>query len=404
MGEIMVDKKQSIIFGILIFLGFFDILGRGVLVLAFVAVLMLLLGSTSKMRISSLGAWMMIFTLAHAFWAVFLEGFNVRGAIHPLTALLLFFAGKICVAHGDGESTFQRYFLIVALGAACYGLVNMFLNVSEYGLNFNGVRILKDLWEEKDTLATGQSALFVPLVGMLYYVLVYFNADKKKIIKWLMLLAVIGLGIIYNIMAASRYVLFVSILVVALCFIIDLYQRKKNLSRFLIRAGAVVVVGIIAYSVNLFSIRSFWENSSLLQRMNNLEGLEENVYSSHARTEQFAKVLQNFHLFIGGDKPMGDPFIHNAWLSVLNYGGLFLFIPFTALTIIGAITAYKVAKKSGKGTSFLIIGVFVSLYGFFMIEPLFEGAKWLFLALSFMLGMLDTLNQSKNTKGLLNQK
>ena len=401
----MGEKKQLIIFEILLFLGFFDLLGRGVLVLAFAAVLLLLLvGNAEKMRLSSLGVWMILFTLAYAFWAVFFEGFNLRGAILPLTALLLFFAGKSCVASEDGEKTFQRYFLIVALGAASYGLANMLLNVAEYGLNFNGTRILKDLWEDKDTLATGQSALFVPLAGVLYYVLVYFNENKNRTLKWLMILGVILLGIFYNIMTASRYILFVSILILVLCFIIDIFKRKKNLSRFLGRAGLLLAAGIIAYAVNLFNIKDFWEHSSLFQRMENLENLETNFYSSHARTDQFLDVLNNFHLYIWGGKPTGHPFIHNAWLSVLNYGGLFLFVPFTILTIIGAITAYKVIKKFNRSTAFLIIGVFVSLYGFFMIEPLFEGAKWLFLAFSFMVGMLDTMNQSKSAGNLLNQK
>jgi len=398
-------KKRLRIFEILIFLGFFDFLGRGTWILVLAALLLLTIENKREIRVSPVGGWMIIFTLAYSFWILGAEVFNIRGTILPITALLIFFAGKKCVKPNEGGAAFQHYFLIMALGAACYGLINMLLNILAYGWNFNSVRILKDLWSTQDTLATGQSALFVPLVGMLYYILVYFNKDKTKNVKWFLYLVLIVLGIIYNIMTASRYILFVSVLILLFCLVIDILMRKTHSVRFLIQACVLIATCVVAYNVNLFGVKSFWENSSLLHRMDKLESLEQSgAYSSQARVRQITDVLNNFHLYLYGGKPTGYPFIHNAWLSVLNYGGLFLFIPFTILTITSIGMAYKVVRKSDKTTAFLIIGIFIAIYGFFMIEPLFEGARWLFLAFSFMLGMLDTMNQSKNKSVLFERK
>ena len=258
----MKAKRRSIIFEILIFLGFFDFLGRGTWILALAALLLLLIENKGQIIISSVGGWMLVFTLAYTFWFLGAEVFNIRGAILPITGLLIFFAGKKCVQTQDDGVDFQRYFLIMALGAACYGLINMLLNILSYGWNFNDVRILKDLWSTQDTLATGQSALFVPLIGMIYYMLVYFNKDKSKSVKWIVYLTAIVLGIIYNIMTASRYILFISILILLLCLVIDILIRKKASVRFLVRAGVLIAVCVIAYNANLFGVKSFWENSS----------------------------------------------------------------------------------------------------------------------------------------------
>ncbi len=390
-------RKRLSIFDILIFLGFFDLFGRGVYVLAVAGVVGLIYSKRKSESVGKVTIWLILFAFSYITWIFATEGLNIRAMIFPAVSILLFFAGRNCVKSNNGISSFKKYTLIVALGAATYGLANMLLNVRSLGWDFQDLRILKDIWNSEDTLATGQSALFVPIVGTIYYVFVYLKKDRS--IWWTILMAtVVILGIVYNIMTASRYILFVSFLILVASFIIDVSTKKKNGIQFFVKSMAVIIVVVTIYQLNLFGIKTFWENSSLMERMTNLEKLNGGgAFSSEARVEQIRDIINNFSLYIGGEKPTGYPFIHNAWLSLLNYGGLFLLIPFLVLTIYGLALVIRVAKNNRGSTRVLVIGVFVSIYGFFMIEPLFEGARWLFLAYTFFLGMLDSIKHVKDS-------
>jgi len=95
----------------------------------------------------------------------------------------------------------------------------------------------------------------------------------------------------------------------------------------------------------------------------------------------------------GGD-PMGWGFVHNSWLSVLNRGGLVVAIPFLFFTIAAIAVTIKFMKNSGNKMAFLVAGFLVASYAYFFIEPVLEGARWLFLAFVFIIGMMQRLNES----------
>ena len=111
--------------------------------------------------------------------------------------------------------------------------------------------------------------------------------------------------------------------------------------------------------------------------------------SSTDRREQIREILGNFEVYLWGGKPTGIPFVHNSWLSNLNFGGIFLLLSFTALMARFICILFRCKNKVGPISFAYLFGYVTCMVVYCWIESLLESARILFYSMSMMLGVME---------------
>ena len=393
--------KVNPFFDLFLFLGFFNLFGRQTYVLVLAVVLYLCITQQKTILFNLNSAAMFSWVVIYFVWTLLTYGLSISQLLFPIVAFSLYMLGIGCTNCRNTETEFAKIYLIAATGMLANGILNFALNLRKYGWDFGGRRVLIDIWDG-ELLATGQAALFVPIIGIMYYIFVIMGNGGTNKERWIKAGYILGclLSIVYNIMSASRYVLYVSIVLLLLCAVVDIIWQKntEKLSRFL-KLLSIVCVVIVLYNINLFGFKSWFENSALANRLENIESQgEDTVFTSEARIAQIKDVLSNIGLYLWGGKPTGYEFIHNTWLSSLNSGGILTALPLLIFSISNIAVSISVMKRASKGIALFVLGSVISIYGFMMIEPVIESARGLFYFFCLEAGMLNGMDYQLRSK------
>lgn len=392
--------KTKITFDIILFLGFFNFFSRGTNILLLGFLFLLLMRSSQGINLSGISLLLLAFVFCDVMYtAVANNAFSIRSLIYPTTVLLAFQAGCYVIGSDKSGGQFEKYYYLIALATATHGIANMVLNLMRYGTDFGGVRVLADLWKPEDTLATGQGALFVLLIGASYYIYSTAAKQTRGILKLVLLIFPV-LSVVYNVMTATRFTVYLFFITIVVFYVCDaLFVQKKFRKVVVGLCVFLCVFGVLRF--NLFGVTDFLEDTALYQRIAHLE--EENLdtsLSSRGRELQIAYVINHLPKFAFGGDPMGWGFVHNTWLSVLNRGGVVVAVPFLLLTVAAIGVCLKFAKNVGKRMMYLAVGFLAAVYTYCFIEPMFEGAKWLFIAFVFILGMMQRVTENNRKRGI----
>ncbi len=381
-------KKETIL-QIFLFLGFFNFISRSTYFVLGACMLFLIFNKNNVIKIDGLFLWLCVWAGGYVLFAHGMAGLG--RILLPITAVLCFIVGQMTVKKETMYQDFKKYYFLIALSMMVHGLINLFLNVRIHGWDFGGNRALADLWATEEVLATGQATLFLLLSTILYYLIVFI--PKKPTIRYVGLILAVVLGIMYNIMSASRFILFVTIIsLIVSVFVHAFHKKTTNKLKPLLIALIAFVIFFIGYQLNLFGVRTWLENSALFKRLDRLDSSSaDSAVSSSARKKQIALVLSNLPAYFLGGAPTGLPFVHNTWLSVLNSGGLMLAIPFLLLTVLILVVGVKQILHCPQEHALLVFGYLVGIYAYMYLEPLFEGARLLFLAIAFITGMMSKI-------------
>lgn len=382
-----------VIFRILIFLGFFNFLGRGTYIIVFACLFFLFTQKRFSLIAHPSLFMICLWVIGYVIWIINAYGlFAISRYLIPFAAFLCFMVGQNLISVEMMFDDFRSNYLIVAVAAASHGIINMFINISLYGWNFGGIRVLQDLWSSEDLLATGQAPLFLLLIAFMFNLLTFSQKYNVWIKRVLLIICI--LGIVYNIMSASRFILYISVVIIFLSILLYFVRNKESRKQRPLLTGVIAcLICFFVYNNNFMGLRTKVEGTALFLRILRLqEAGTDTALSSHYRSEQIKTIITNLSEYIWGGCPTGLPFVHNTWLSVLNLSGVIVAIPFFLFTLSVLLIGVKQVFKCRLDYSVIVLGFIIGVYAYMYLEPLFEGARWLFFAYCFVAGMMSKID------------
>lgn len=341
----------------------------------------------------SISANMMFIFLFSIFYTLIYAGYpevTISDVARNLLYFMGYFSGYLIInkTNNDDEYIYHKYLFMMVSGSCVHGILNAVYNVNTYGLNIV-VRALPDYWTGNLWTATGQTAMFILMAGYSYYGL-FINKSKNSYEK---ALTVIGLGfaIFYNLYTASRAIFVILIIVHIMSYIMTIFlYNKKTLLKYIIPSFLSSLIIICLYFNNILGIREFVESMPLFDR---LASSSQTGLSEDDRMNRWQFVLSNFW-----DYPFGGlnfrnqiSYAHNLWLDAYDVAGIIPFaflMLFTTGVIKNAILIIR-SNQASNDFKILIVGVYLSCLLQFMIEPVLDGAQWLFILFCIFTGMTD---------------
>lgn len=380
---------------LLLFMCCMDFFGLHLFLFPVAGLLLLVSEQRPRITVSNTLILVLIWAIAYAIQIINENGITSSTLLLPVGIFFMYFMGLQETKETEAKTlreTFFRYFWIITAAVFLRGFLNIIINVIENGFSLNGQRELLDIWGGGVKFsATGQVALFIPIIGACYYIFAYGKEDLKTWQRVLLILAVL-LSLLYNVMNATRYILYIFVVIMVFSALLSIFTEEgAKKYRPLVAVLITTVICLILYSVDFLSIRTTIQQTGLAERMERLRAAgRDTAFTSVDRVEQWGNVFANFNQYIWGGRPQYE-FIHNTWLDELNRGGLLLFIPFLLVTIAVLVNTLKAAFRLKTKYALFLIGLLIAFYGYFFIEPVLSASRWLMYVFAFFAGQIDAL-------------
>ncbi len=277
-----------------------------------------------------------------------------------------------------GDSIVKVY-MIAVIPYFIHGILNLLIFDGEIGWE----REIPDFWNGelwKATLACTYFAIAAPL-GFLALV-------SKRVWKKLAYLFFTVYAIYACIITASRSVIYITLIVILMEFVLYMLERKpvhrapmhrstnkkvKVLLQFLLVIGLVMF--LLARNMDSLSSTEFF------RRMTKLDASDE------PRIHLFKNIIFNTIYYPFGDMPY--PYSHNTWLDFLRESGWITFICFSIITVIAIrhiIMIYK-DKFMSQEYRLAVVAMMTALLIDMFVEPILDGAAILFCLFFYFLGV-----------------
>lgn len=279
---------------------------------------------------------------------------------------------------------------LVIIGLALHGFLNLIIN---FNTLLGGVRTIIDFWLGKEQPMTTHIALFILMAGCTYYIFFALKFKKSPILKSFLIVLFIC-GLVYNVLGATRTVIYSMILNISVCFVVVTikYQKTSNKKVNYICTVALIVGALwTIYYFNILNIRTMIESTPLVQRIQRLNDLESGVLSS--RGEQITEAFKQMFIHPWGGYTMkfheNLDFIHNMWLNVAYAAGvipcLLLFI-YCLCVIKDSFTLLRL--DADRDDVIFVLGMYVAVLVYWFIEPVFEAVTYNVTLFCFINGIV----------------
>ena len=374
-------KSINILEYILLFLGFLNFTGRVTyLLLAFAGIYI-------AFRIRSIRFNMNTGTVIYlAFFAAYLAATllfsELRDIMAPVCGLLMFFVGQ-AVALKEDRAECKRLAFVAITGLTVHGILNFVINIVD--VEKLALREVEDIWLGTQQ-ATGHMNVFIPLIAGSFVILFLTKSHWANRVFGILCLVI---SVVYTFLCATRYVAYLFVIVSVSGLILYLIEEKdpEKRKRMLKIFGIVILLLAIIFALDIFGVRTAFLTSNLVTRIEEFH--VDSALTSVDRSEQMQEVVSHFETYLLGGMPTGLPFVHNSWLSNLNFGGLFLFLTFTAVTL-RLIYILFLCKRRMDFLSFAyLVGFVICILGYCWIESIFDTSRPLFYLMSMMLGIME---------------
>ncbi len=303
------------------------------------------------------------------------------------SAPVMYYVGY-CFRDSGKYKHWQTPIFFVMVGLALHGCLNFFKN---YTVLQSGARQTLDFWLNTEWIMTGQISLFILLAGCAYYILVHMKLTQQPILK-LFLLVLLACGVMYNIMGATRTVVYSILVNLILCALLTLLRYRRNFGRFvkyLLIVCAILLAIYLIYQTDAFGVRTWYESTPFYERMEGLKEAEDNnpLYSRQGQIE--AALNQLFVRPWGGmSMQFAVPleFIHNTWLNIAYMVGvvpMFLFLLYNLTLIKDAVVLLIRGKEKN---AVFVVGIYVAMFVYFVLEPVYEAVPTLITLFCFING------------------
>jgi hypothetical protein len=287
-----------------------------------------------------------------------------------------------------GYQNWKTPILVVVIGLAIHGCLNLFTN---YTVLEAGARETVDFWIGSEWIMTGQISLFILLAGCAYYIFAHLKFSRQPILK-LFLLALLVCGLLYNIMGATRTVVYSLVINLALCAALTLLRYRQDFGRFvkyLLIVAGVIFACYALYQADIFGIRTWYEATPLYQRLEILDKLEEGE-SIYTREGQIQAALEQLFVHPFGGYSMRFPvpleFIHNTWLNIAYVAGvvpMFLFLLYNLILIKDAVALVIRGKEKN---AIFVVGMYAAVLVYLALEPVYEAVPTIITLFCFING------------------
>ena len=340
---------------------------------------------------------LLAFTVTYSIIMYFYNKFSLSFLIVPWIA---YYLGSLI----SNEEKNEKYILAIALGFMIHALLNFVYSMWVGNISD---RNTLDVWNGQISSATLQGLLLVMYFSSLYYIITYIKNAKQKIA----MLVIFFVGIIYNLIIATRTTLLITMIVFVAAFLLDYFisKDKERLKKHAKRIIICILIGIIVigilYITNIFGIGDKINESQLVKRLTNLS---ETNYSNNVRFLALKdSMAQIFKYPLGGYQMelVGISYVHNLWLDVNYSAGIIPFafiVMFTTLTIRNLIIFLK-NKERNISYKILVFSVYLGVLINFAVEPIIEGAPYSFIMFCLINGMIDQAVLKEKGKGEENE-
>jgi len=281
----------------------------------------------------------------------------------------------------DNLNRISCLFLAIAVGRGTHGLLNLIPYIRDGYTARNPI----DFWTGNVLASTGAGTLFIMAVSLVYYAMNITKSNKRQ---GILLILFCTLCIFSAIQLGTRGCLVVAVITLVLCIIFFTDFRNKSSVRAILLVVAIATLFYIAYSVNMFGLRTAFESSGLYRRIYvyDVEGLDEN----ERWTRQYYMLS---HLF---DYPFGADdltYTHNLWLDVARLTGIVPFFISIVMTMSLLASAFKGIKSNliDRNTRILLFSVISGSFMIFFAEPVLEGCPSFFILFIMMCAMCEKI-------------
>lgn len=305
-----------------------------------------------------------------------------------MSTMLLRFIGPIVLFYLgynkglNGYDLFKKDIYILAFGSFLHGLFNVIKNINVNILEIAG-RQYQDIYGGTIS-ATLQNLFFVLNIALFFYFIFYEKDLKIKIIGILS-----GLfGIYGTILNASRTLLYLFVIIFAICSLIHLILKHGKTSGFLkiIMYACILIIFVnLILWLDLFGINEWFSNTALGQR--EISSNSDSSFSQNLRWTYAFDILKLLPRYPFGNIPY-EHYAHNLWLDIAKETGIIPFVLYILFVIISLKEVIKYLFKLNKCSEkiIFIISIVVPYILVFFTEPIMIGAPMIFSTYSFIIG------------------
>ena len=291
---------------------------------------------------------------------------------------------------------------VLSLGMAAHGWLNYAYNVVQKTDMYGSVKL--DIWTGEGQAATGQAAHFSFFLACLYWMLF---AQKKRRLRLLIAVGFFA-ALMYAVRLGSRTFLVLSAMVFAVGIGASMLQRgqKRRAVYLLLGLLTALIVFVIAYSRDLWGVRTFVEGSYFFRRTEREGGFFD---LSTSERWKFKRIYLENLLTIpwGGGHLMklAGGYAHDLWLDMFDEAGILALMAILWYTVAAGLRILAVRRRGGltvqERNALLCYGIVI--YAQFFAEPIWEGSPMLFYAFVLADGMfakyLFILSESRYPAG-----
>lgn len=283
----------------------------------------------------------------------------------------------------NDEKYITKYILAIAIGLFIHGMLNYSINIGN--VNRNTV----DFWNNTILSATLQGTMLTMIMSLIFWIMVY---NKKTYIKVFYLICYV-LSLLYLTILATRTTIIISIIVfIIIYFMNGLLNKKiaKNI-KILIVGCIFIIFSNVLYNNNLFNIKNIINNSNLIQRMSQKEGLNE---SDRNRFEaQLLGIKYIVNNPFGSNLQIGElNYAHNLWIDIGKEAGIIPFFLMVVYTINYFVSLFGITKDKNISTKYKIFlwSIYLGVNINFFVEPILQGIPFYFMTFALINGIIDS--------------
>ena len=336
---------------------------------------------------------LMVFSASYFLSVFYYEGISFDGIIKYAVCPWACYVMAYNLMRHEAEVPVTLFSKIMFFGFFIHGFLNLLASVNHYGIDFNNpFRLAYDFWQQRQISVTTASLYYTPMVLMSMGIL--FSSSKR--IKKTLAIFVVGIGLFATILYQNRTLILASVVVIAmsLVFLMNNKSVPKRTKKMVIACfGAIVATSIIAWTTDIFGIRSLLEGTSFFARLSGSNG------EGQDRTKIWVSFIfgDAWKYPFGGNKAIlyhNKPFAHNTWLDIYRKAGVIPFLSFTIFTVSSIKTTVRFADYSRsmqerdedyQTLALALLGVACS----FFVEPVMEANPYIFYLPIFTVGAMN---------------
>lgn len=267
--------------------------------------------------------------------------------------------------------------LVTAFGTFFHYFLNASINITSL------LRNTADYWTGDIVSATGQALLAVMALGVFSVWLVGDYTVRRKGLSLAGLIAVFA----YNFVLAGRTLIVLEIIMICVAFLFtQTHMSSKRRIKIYIFLTAVFVIIMFLFLNNVWGVREWIINSNLSNRFDSEKAI------SDARFEKkviYASFMLKYPFGGGLIRETVGGYAHELYLDGYSDVGILGYSLIIAVVIMGTGNVIKHIRSKDLDieTRSLLLCVFLGINVVFMLEPILQGAPWVFDIFCFLSGV-----------------